>query len=600
MWKIGMQIFLLLALLAGLFARPTGMRAAAAAPPAPDTALAGLLNADGTLRLDGTTRSLDISGYSVQLDTIRGPVFSPAAASGQWSTVGGGASLGHIVDAIAVDGSNVYIGGYFQNAAGIPAADYIARWNGTTWSALGDDGANNGALNNIVTSILVDGSTVYVGGSFTNAKNHATPVNDADYIAMWDGSSWHAVGSGVGGNGSLNGGVLCLAKLGSDLYAGGSFTDTANSDGEIWPADYIARFDGSRWNSLGNSGTGNLSSIGNTVADMVVIGSDLYVGGGFINVAYNNTTLSAADWVARWNLNSGWSAVVSAGSTNGPLNSSVTALATDGTNLYAGGNFTSANNNGVQIPEARYIARWDGTSWSALGSGGAGVGALGSAVQDLTFGNGALYVAGYFMTASNNGAGVPAAGYVARWNGSDWASLGSNGANGSPLSDSAWALALSGSNLYVGGAFTTVSNYGTNLPNAAHLAVYGLNADITSPMVSAIDRADSSPNGSASVHYTVTFSEAVTGVDASDFNLVPTGITGATISNVSGSGSVYTLTVSTGSGDGSLQLNLVDDDSITDLSGNYLGSQGAGNGSFSGQTYTISHTLWIYIPSVKK
>ena len=45
----------------------------------------------------------------------------------------------------------------------------------------------------------------------------------------------------------------------------------------------------------------------------------------------------------------------------------VYALAVSGTNLYAGGYFTTAG--GVT---ANYIAKWDGSAWSALGSGMSG------------------------------------------------------------------------------------------------------------------------------------------------------------------------------------------------------------------------------------
>src|SRR5207245_5910266 len=68
------------------------------------------------------------------------------------------------------------------------------------------------------------------------------------------------------------------------------------------------------------------------------------------------------------------------------------------------------------------------------------------------------------------------------------------------------------------------------------------------------------------------------------------GISGAAVTSVSGSGSSYTVTVNTGSGDGTLGLNLVDDDSIADTVGNKLGGTGAGNGSFTGQVYTVDKT----------
>ena len=67
-------------------------------------------------------------------------------------------------------------------------------------------------------------------------------------------------------------------------------------------------------------------------------------------------------------------------------------------------------------------------------------------------------------------------------------------------------------------------------------------------------------------------------------------VTGATITTVSGSGNQYTVTANTGTGNGTLGLNLVDNDTILDTSANPLGGTGAGNGNFTGQSYTIDKT----------
>jgi hypothetical protein len=116
--------------------------------------------------------------------------------------------------------------------------------------------------------------------------------------------------------------------------------------------------------------------------------------------------------------------------------------------------------------------------------------------------------------------------------------------------------------------------------------------DTNAPTVLSINRHTDSPTNASSVQWDVTFSESVTGVDSSDFALAGAGATGASISGVSGSSSSYAVTVATGSG-GTLGLNLVDDDSIQDGAGNKLGgngTSGAGDGSFTGQTYTIDKT----------
>jgi CSLREA domain-containing protein len=111
------------------------------------------------------------------------------------------------------------------------------------------------------------------------------------------------------------------------------------------------------------------------------------------------------------------------------------------------------------------------------------------------------------------------------------------------------------------------------------------------PTVLSITRADANPTSSDPVHFTVTFSRAVTGVDTTDFTTTTTGaITGTSATGVAGGPSAYTVTVATGTGDGTLRLNLADNDSIlsADAATIPLGGSGVGNGSFSaGEVYTI-------------
>ena len=115
--------------------------------------------------------------------------------------------------------------------------------------------------------------------------------------------------------------------------------------------------------------------------------------------------------------------------------------------------------------------------------------------------------------------------------------------------------------------------------------------DTTAPTVTSIVRADANPTNAANVRYTVTFSKNVSGVDAGDFSFTTSGVTGAAISGITSSGTTVTVTVDTGTGDGILRLNLLDDDTIVDTLGNLLGGNGAGNGNYTGgELYAIDRT----------
>jgi hypothetical protein len=135
--------------------------------------------------------------------------------------------------------------------------------------------------------------------------------------------------------------------------------------------------------------------------------------------------------VARWN-GSTWSAFGSG--TNG--NVAALAVLPNG-DLVAGGAFTTA---GGTI--ANKIARWDGSTWSALGSG-----TNGDLYALTVLPNGDLVAGGGFTSA-----GGTAANNIARWDGSSWSALG-GGVDGIPF---ALTVRPSG-DLVAGGPFTTAS-----------------------------------------------------------------------------------------------------------------------------------------------
>src|SRR5882672_1953732 len=126
-------------------------------------------------------------------------------------------------------------------------------------------------------------------------------------------------------------------------------------------------------------------------------------------------------------------------------------------------------------------------------------------------------------------------------------------------------------------SFSFLARMGTPIP------------DTTPPTVLSITRDQPATTIANPLTFTVTFSEYTSGVDASDFVLVPSGgVTGASITSVTGGIKTYTVTINRGSGGGMIGLNLVDNDSILDGAGNPLGGVGAGNGSLVGEVYSIT------------
>ena len=145
----------------------------------------------------------------------------------------------------------------------------------------------------------------------------------------------------------------------------------------------------------------------------------------------------------------------------------------------------------------------------------------------------------------------------------------------------------------------------TNQPSTTFVLTNGVTLEATFPTVLSINRANGSPTNLSNLTWTVTFSESVTGVDASDFAVVNTGLSGTpAITGVTQtSGSTYNVTASTGNGTGSIGLNLNDNDSITDVGGNKLGGTGTGgtgNGSFTGQIHSLDRTLTPVITVANK
>lgn len=396
---------------------------------------------DGEVYLGG---SFDLCGDTLANNVVR---YNPGDST--WAALGSGNGNGvdDLVRALAFRAGEMYVGGSFTQAnAGDPvAANRLARWDGSTWSAVGTSGGNG--VNNDVHALAVSGSSIYVGGVFTSA-NIGGPVQTANRIIQWTGSAWGVVGSG-GGNGT-NQTVHALAATGSNVYVGGEFTQV-NAGASI-SANYVAVWNGSNWLALG-SGAGN--GVNNFVTAFAVAGGgNVFVGGDFNNANVGPTPV-LAQRVALWN-GSAWSNLGSG------VSGTVRALRIFAGNLYAGGLFNSVGS--APLVTAHNLARWDGSAWTDVGTDG-GEGAF-FFVRALAVANDALYVGGQIYHV-NLGAEIPASNVV-RWTGSDWSVLTSsgNGANFPII-----AMAVFEGDVYVGGEFTQVGGVPAN-----HLARWDGNA----------------------------------------------------------------------------------------------------------------------------
>jgi hypothetical protein len=134
---------------------------------------------------------------------------------------------------------------------------------------------------------------------------------------------------------------------------------------------------------------------------------------------------------------------------------------------------------------------------------------------------------------------------------------------------------------------TPSSNTYYNISHPSCAAVSGftiLGSSPCGPTVTSANRASTNPTAPATaVTWTVIFGASVTGVNAADFALVQAGgVSGATLTSVSGSGTTYTVTANTGSGSGTLGLNVLNDGTIM------AGAVPLSGGTFTGQVYTVT------------
>jgi hypothetical protein len=116
-------------------------------------------------------------------------------------------------------------------------------------------------------------------------------------------------------------------------------------------------------------------------------------------------------------------------------------------------------------------------------------------------------------------------------------------------------------------------------------AVDVFSIDTANPVVLAMSRVEADLTNAGTVHWNVMFSEPVTGVSASNFLLFNGGLGGSpAITGVSGGGTTWTVSASTGSGAGNLGLYAIKTTGVADAAGNPLAAL-----PVAGPAYAIDH-----------
>jgi len=336
-----------------------------------------------------------------------------------WSAVGNG--VNGRVSSFAIYNGELYVGGQFNNPGGSTHFGLL-KWNGVSFDTLPGNYLFGSSR---IEAMAVYNNELYLGGAF--CPNCGPVPSIFTCIAKWNGTTFTSVGTGCDNV------VYSMAVYNGNLYVGG---DMQSAGGII--ANGIGRWDGTQWSSVAGGINGNAR-----VFKLEVYNNELYAAGNF-NFAALNTSC-----IARWN-DAAWNEVGPGG-----IPGVVYALGTYNNELYAGGPyFTLAG--GVPVNE---IARWNGTTWSAAGSGiGLNVGSIATFKEY----NNELYAGGYFSIM--DGDSIKS---ISRYNGAIWNSVGTGVDSTNIIVDSifgypvyapheVYALIEFNNELYAGGTFNMI------------------------------------------------------------------------------------------------------------------------------------------------
>ena len=252
-------------------------------------------------------------------------------ANSQWTTI---CNTGNgFVDNFDTLNGELYATGFFSTLCGT-SNNYIAKYNGSTWQA--------------------------VGNGFPNAGHHLTTINnqlygaayqpsiDSNWLYKFDGTNFNKLGEGVylttavvGFSQTAN--LYNIIDYNGSIVVCGEFDRVANKH-----ISGIMKWTGTQWDSLGSGLSGNIPSTPPVMYphDMCLFGTDLIVAGNF-----HSAGGQIVNGIAKWD-GSQWLSLGQG------FNSTVYGVGVYNGELYAGGDFTMSGTTSLT-----YIAKWNGASW---------------------------------------------------------------------------------------------------------------------------------------------------------------------------------------------------------------------------------------------